>query len=491
MRTIFILIGLCLGYLGALEAVKPNNAELCFMSATELLRRYEAKELSPVDVLQAQIERIEKENPKINAISVKHYDEALAQAKESEKRYLEGNPRPLEGLTCAIKDEVKVKGWCVTMGSLILKDAPAVIEDGAFAERLREMGVIMHMQANVPEFCCNAVTWNRLFGVSRNPWNTTYTPGGSSGGSAAALAAGFTTLATGSDMGGSIRIPAAMTGLYGFKSPYGRIATSLCQYETDGPLARTFEDLNLFQNALSGPNPKVISSIRPKLDYPKQYGDIVGWRIAYDPMDNWGLPMDDTVSKAMAQAVETLRSLGAIVEQVNLGFSVDDLETFTLGLFSTAMGPMCFNEPEKHPDLITPYMASLVKSYAHEASPQHLLKADEWIHFHHKQVQEKVFNKGYKAIIMPTLCTPYIVADLGNTPDNSMIFINGKPYSATKWVYFYTWPWNMLGQYPVLNVPIGITPERIPLGMQIISNTYDDLTAFQIASKWPCFERNP
>lgn len=463
---------------------KPSNDELCYMSATELLQLFKTKEISPVDVLKAQIERIEKLNSTINAVTFRHYEEAMAQALESEARYKKGNPRPLEGLTCAIKDDAEVEGWQSMMGSLILKDAPPAHENSALITFLRDAGVVMHVQTNVPEYYCNLVTWNYLFGVCRNPWNTAYTPGGSSGGASASLAAGFTTLAIGSDMGGSIRFPAAMTGIYGFNPPYGRVPTSLVQYESIGPMARTFEDMNLLQNAMCGPSPAMISALRPKLEYPVLYGDIKGWRIAYDPMDKWGIPVDETVRKAMEKAVETLRSLGAIVEQVDLGFRADHFDTYALGIFSTSIGPFCFEGPQQNPEMITPYVAALVKKYAERISPKHVTQAEEWIYSHSKEIQRNVFSKGYKAVIMPTMCSPYVVADLGSHPGNNVVTINGQPHAADSWAYSFTWPWNMLAQHPVVNVPIGLTPERIPMGMQIIGNVYDDLAAFQVASAW-------
>jgi Asp-tRNA(Asn)/Glu-tRNA(Gln) amidotransferase A subunit family amidase len=316
---------------------RPTNEALCYMPVAELIQLFKAKVVSPVDLLKAQIERIEMLNPRVNAISERHYVEAVEQASYSAQRYLEGNPRPLEGITCAMKDDLMVKGWRSTMGSLLLKEAPPAEDDSPLTTTMRKAGLVIHIQTNVPEFYCNLVTWNKLTGICRNPWNEAYTPGGSSGGAAAALTAGFTTLAIGSDMGGSIRFPAAMTGIYGFKPPYGRVATSLTQYESEGPLARTFEDMNIFQNELAGPNPVMISSLS---------------------------------------------------------------------------------------------------------------------------------------------------ADLGTTSDNNCVSIDGKFYSAESWTYALTWPWNMLGQYPVINVPIGFTAERIPLGMQIISDTYDDLAAFQLACAW-------
>lgn len=177
-------------------------------------------------------------------------------------------------------------------------------------------------------------------------------------------------------MAGSIRIPAAMCGVYGFKPPYGRVATSLCQYESDGPMARTFADLNLFQNGLCGPSPLVQSSLRPKLEYPPQYGGVNKWKIAIDFNESWGLPIDNNIISAMKRAADVLREAGAEVEEVKLDFSTNDLETFVLGLFSTSMGPLCFSDAMKHNDKVTPYIADLVKTYSTQIGPEHLLKAE-------------------------------------------------------------------------------------------------------------------
>ncbi len=492
------IISISLLSLNPLQAITSetnlSKEELCYLSAIDLIDLFKKQVISPVDVLKAQIGRIEKFNPIINAVTYKHYEEALQQAKESEKRYKNGTPRLLEGLTCAMKDDLEVKGWVTTMGSLIRKDAVPAIKDSPLTILLKNAGVVMHIQTNVPEYYCNLVTWNFLFGTTRNPWNTNYTPGGSSGGNAAALAAGFTTLATGSDMGGSIRVPASMTGLYGFKPPYGRVPTSLIQYESQGPLGRTFEDIVIFQNAMTGPSPEMISSLKPKLIYPRQYGGIKGWRIAYASMKNWALPLDATIQKAMTKAVEILRSLGAIVEEVDLDFKAEDFDIYALGIFSTSVGPFCFNGPLQYPHLITPYMKKFVNLYAEKTSPQHASNAEDLTEAYSKKIQDLVFLKGFKAIIMPTLVSPYIAADMGATLDNGIVNVNNKAYQSDTWIYSFTWHWNLLGQYPVMNVPIGQTPEGLPLGMQIIGNTYDDLTVFQIAFNWskiapPFFKR--
>lgn len=467
-----------------LDAQKLSQEEICYMPVEKLLELYRSLKVSPVKVLEAQIKRIDSNDHSYNAISSKHYDEARLQAKESEQRYQNGTYRALEGITVLVKNEMEVKGWVVTLGSKILENAEPCTEDGAIITFLRNAGVVMHAQTNVPEFCCNVVTWSKLSGISRNPWNTAYTPGGSSGGSAAALVAGFGTLALGSDMGGSIRIPASMTGTYGFKPPYGRVPTSLVQYESYGPIARNVKDLYLLQKVISGISPKVISSIPVEENYLERRGDIRGWKIAYDPMTKWGLPIDNTIKNAMEESVERLRSLGAIVEEVDLGFRISDFDIYARGLLSTSMGYLCLSEPLKYPDLITSYMKNLVDKYSQQTSNKHIAEAEDWTKSKHYQIQEKVFLQGFQAIIMPTMCTPYVTADMGTTPENTVVTINGEKYPADTWGYILTWPWNMLGQYPVMNVPNGKTPENVPLGMQIISNTYKDDIAFQIAFEW-------
>lgn len=211
-------------------AREGSDAALCYAPVVELIAAFKAGRLSPVDLLQAQIKRIEEYNPLINAITYKHFDEAMAEAKELEERYKKGTQRPLEGITVAFKDESERVGWRVTMGSLAYKDAPPAEENSAIIDALEAAGAVLHVQTTVPEFYLSASASTYAWGTTRNPWNLDYSPGGSSSGSGASLAAGFATLATGSDMGGSIRVPASQCGLYGFKAPFGRVATSEISY---------------------------------------------------------------------------------------------------------------------------------------------------------------------------------------------------------------------------------------------------------------------
>ena len=198
------------------------DLDICYLSASEALEKFKNKSLSPVELLTETIKRTEEVNPKINAFNFFRFDEALEEAKKSELKYVKGDTwLPLEGIPLAIKDEVNIKGQPNKNGSLIFKDTIAESTD-IDVESLVNSGAIIHARATNPEFSLTSFCHSRVNGVTRNPWNVGMTPGGSSGGSAAALAAGCTTLATGSDIGGSIRIPAGACGVVGYKPPYGR-----------------------------------------------------------------------------------------------------------------------------------------------------------------------------------------------------------------------------------------------------------------------------
>ncbi len=478
-------------------AVAPGIGDTddpAFLPVDELIRRFQAGTLSPLDVLEAQIDRIVKYNGplnlsgeepanyltfngQVNAIAYEHFTEARAAACEAERRYRAGTARALEGITVAVKDENEVAGWRVSMGSLVLKDAPLSEENSALIDMLQAAGAILHVQTTVPELYMHVQTWSRLWGVTRNPWNLHYAVGGSSGGSGAALAAGFTTLATGSDMGGSIRIPASQCGVYGFRPPFGRVPTTEISYETLGPMARTLGDMVLMQNVINGPHPKVHSSLRPKLEFPHRYDSLKGTRIAVDYLDSWlAEGTDASVRTALAEAVEVLRGLGAVVEEVRLGWNYDAIfPVFMKGLLSTAMGSMLIL-PDEIKDQLTSYVRNSLAMMS-SMGPKELAEADALTTKLHRQLQEEVYGKGCQALIMPTLVTPYLTAE--NDPAVDSVPVNGKPVKGNRFAA--TYPWNLLSRYPIVDVPIGIADNRVPIGMQVVGNTYDDLAAFRVA----------
>lgn len=476
---------------------KFSQEELAYMPAVQLIELFKKGETTPSEVLEAQISRVKKYNGeynvsrrdllnepdtfnagKVNAITFDNFDEARKLAKEADERYRKGTARRLEGITVGIKDENEVKGWRVDCASLILKDAEPSTADGAMIQKLRKEGAIFVFQTTVPEQYLSPMTWSRLYGVTRNPWNLYYGTGGSSGGSGAALAAGFCTLATGSDMGGSIRIPAAMNGLYGFKPPFGRVATSENVYETLGPMARTFADMALMQDVIAGPSPEVHSTIRPKLGYPQKYALIRGQKVAVAYCKNWlqgGLSQES--DHAMDTTVAALKKAGAQVELIELDFSAESLmSTYFKGLMSTSMYAI-FDGLDTHRDKFSSYVKNL-ETYAGKLTPQNQVDAEKMLGRLHRDVQQKVFEKGCIALIMPTLATPYFPADLEATPDKAAQ-IHGKNYTST---YLMLTPiWNLASRYPVVDMPIELSGKNVPVGVQIVSNTYDDLNAFRVA----------
>ena len=476
---------------------KFSQDELAYMPAVKLIELFQKGETTPSEVLEAQISRVKKYNGeynvsrrdlvneldtfnagKVNAITFDKFDEARKLAKEADERYRNGTARRLEGITIGVKDENEVKGWRVDAASLLLKDHEPCTADGAMIQKLRKEGAIFVFQTTVPEQYLSPMTWSRLYGVSRNPWNLYYGTGGSSGGSGAALAAGFCTLATGSDMGGSIRIPSAMNGLYGFKPPFGRVATSDNTYETLGPMARTFGDMALMQDVIAGPSPEVHSTIRPKLDYPQKYASIKGQKVAVAYCRNWlqgGLSQE--ANHAMDSTVAALKKAGAQVELIELDVSAENfMPTYFKGLMSTSMY-VIFDGLDKHRDKFSSYVTNL-EAYAGKLTPQDQVNAELMLAKLHRDVQQKVFEKGCIALIMPTLATPYFPADLDATPDKAAQ-VRGKTYSSTNLML--TPIWNLASRYPVVAMPVELSAKNVPVGVQIVSNTYDDLNAFRVA----------
>ncbi|MFT7672939.1 MAG: Asp-tRNA(Asn)/Glu-tRNA(Gln) amidotransferase A subunit family amidase, partial [Gammaproteobacteria bacterium] len=272
-----------------------DNA-LCYLTASEALHRFKQKTLSPVELLKAVITRSEYLEPDINAFTDCYFDQALDQAHDSEKRFQNGTARPLEGIPLAVKDEFKLKGTRRTSASLIYRDRTDN-ETDVLIQRLLDAGAIVHAKTTTPEFCLLGSCHSRLWGQTHNPWNLDMTPGGSSGGSAASLAAGTTTLATGTDIGGSIRIPAALCGVVGYKPPYGRNPElpvfNLDFYSHSGPMARSVEDIALMQNVISGPHNRDIASLREKVTlWTHLKPDLTNWKIAWS-MDLGFLEVDE------------------------------------------------------------------------------------------------------------------------------------------------------------------------------------------------------
>ncbi|MEM7292874.1 MAG: amidase [Pseudomonadota bacterium] len=445
-----------------------SDADICYMPATELIDKFKRKALSPVELMQAVIDQAGKAEPVVNAFSHTFFDEAMDKAKKAEHKYATGaRIGPLEGLPIAIKDETYVKGYPCTNGSLPQKDYIAT-ETSVNNQRIFRAGGIMHARSTTPEFSCAGYTHSKLHGVTRNPWNPEYTSGGSSGGSSASLAAGTCSIAMGSDIGGSIRIPSATCALNGLKPSFGRNPEdppfNLDQYCHTGPMARNVRDAILLQNVICGPHPSDLVAIRPKLRLPLEYPDIRGWKIAYS-MDLGKFEVEDDVRQNTLRALDAFRDLGATVEEVNIDWPEDFYEAginYLAHLFGTSMAAAL----EEHGDLLTDYAA-----YWAEIGPKSSAKD----FLHSQEVAGMMYQsfgpimQKHNVFICPTNNLAAVKADHNQVRDR--VLINGKEVDPVLgWVM--TLPFNMMSRCPVMTMPTGMTSYRVPTSIQIVGNTY-------------------
>ena len=453
-------------------------SDLHYVSATEALAMFRDKELSPTELLDAVIERAETVEPAINAFAETRFDEALTAAKAAEARYRRGEPiGPLDGLPVAVKEEAPIAGQRNTLGSIPLRDVVAT-ETAAFVQRIIDAGGIVHARTTTPEFSSAPVTWSKLWGVTRNPWNPEYSPGGSSGGSAASLAVGSTTLATGSDIGGSIRIPSSFCGVVGFKPPYGRVPEvppfNLDHYCHEGPIARTVADCALLENVIAGPHPSDVASIRPKLEIPARLEAIAGLRIALSP-DLGCYNVDADVAANTMAAADRLRDAGASVQEVSLPW---DLETITKTVdihFAMIFGASMKDVFNKHPDQLTSYVRRLVMDSGQVSKDDFYagLMQEAAIYAPLGELLEE-----YDALICPTFAVPALPADYD---PGERLEVNGRP--VERWLdVLMTLPFNIASRCPVLSVPSGLSRDGVPTGLAVVGRTYDDVTAFRVAA---------
>lgn len=451
---------------------------LLYLSASDALRRFQAGTLSPVALTRALLDEAKRLAPVINATTAIHESAALAAAQESEQRWRDGHARPLEGVPVAVKEETPVKGWPTTGGSLLVNEVPT--ESHPMIDKLQQAGAVLHIQTTVPEFCCLGQTWTKRWGVTRNPWNTDVTCGGSSGGSGASVAAGLAPLATGSDMGGSTRIPAAFQGLYGYKPPFGRLASGpgeeLFAQAAEGPLARTVEDLVRMQNVIAGPHPASYNGM-PYTPLPLTYDDLTGWRIAYS-RHLGSKAVQREIVENMEAAIAGLRNRGALVEEVDIGWSQPEIaHTLMEGIFAVYFGEYLEQIPVADRPRLNTYIQQQMAQYCGKKNS--LMNTAELASDMHRTFHAKVWSAGYRAFLCPTTFTTALSADLDPTV-TPQILIEGEPIdSYLGWAC--TPAFNLLNRYPALSVPTGRAANGVPTGMQVVAPPYRDEVVFQVA----------
>lgn len=461
--------------------------ELNWLSAAKLSRGYAKRKFSPVEVAKACLAQIGKHDGAINAMCHVEEKSALAQAKASAARWKKGEALgPLDGVPVLIKDLLLTKGWPTLRGSKTVSRDQAWDQDAPSVARLREAGAVFLGATTTPEFGWKGVTDSPLTGITRNPWDLTKTPGGSSGGSAAAVAAGYGPLSLGTDGGGSIRIPAGFSGIYGLKPSFGRVpAYPLSPFGTVahvGPMTRTVEDSALMMNAIARPDARDWTSLPyEERDYTKKLGKgIEGMKIAFSPALGY-VEVDAEIAKAVKKAVKVLEELGAEVTQVDPGFA-DPAACFRVLWWSGARA-LLGKLPDEKKALLDPGLADVV-AQSMAITPEDYFEAVRERGALGSQM--RVFMQRFDLLVTPTLPIAAFGAGLLSPADEGQ----------SKWIYWtpFSYPFN-LTQQPAASVPCGFTKAGLPIGLHLVGKMFDDRTvlraskAYEDATEWG--ERRP
>lgn len=457
-----------------------STKQLCYISATDALAAFRIGDLSPVEVILALRERAEQVEPLVNAFTSTYWDEALVLAEDAAARYLDGTARPLEGIAIAVKDGTAIAGQPQTYGSKVYADHIAETTHPG-AQRLLDAGAIIIGRTTMPEFGEAGNCYTPLWGVTRNPWNLDYGPGGSSSGAGVALAAGMTTLADGSDIGGSSRIPASCNGVLGYKPPFGRnplpYEATFDPYMHYGPLTRTVDDMVLIQNVISGVSVEDIFSLRDDYRIPTEPEDITGWKIAYS-VDLGYFQVDDEVRHALLDTVETLRGLGCDVEEVELGWTEQAFDAWATVNASRGSAARKIGDVERWRDDVSDYVLDWLDKGS-SVSGSDLADALEY-HVEMYRSLGPVLERN-RVFLCPTNAIPSVPAE--RSPLDLDWMINGekvRPKIGEAW--FMTYPFNVLSQLPVLSAPIGRATTGVPIGAQLVGRSYDDASVMALAA---------
>ncbi len=454
-------------------------SDIAYMSAVQLAAAFRNKTLSPVEATRATLERIDRLNPSINAFCHVAHDSALADARASEARWSACAPlSPLDGVPAGIKDLLVTNGMPTMRGSKTVGASAPWPDDAPAVARLREAGAVIFGKTCTPEWGWKGVTDSPLTGITRNPWNPAMTPGGSSGGASAALAAGLGPLHIGTDGGGSIRIPNSFTATTGIKAHFGRVpAWPLSPMGTVahvGPMTRDIADCALLLNAITQPDARDWSSLPP---HDKDWSaglesGIQGLRIAYSPRLGYVKYVHPEVEAAVKQAVQCFVDLGANVEARDPGFA-DCGPLFATHWFATARNTFGKLPPEKF-KLMDPGLQATCEYAARYTIADFLDYQSARV-----QVGEtmKRFNTEFDLLVTPALALPAF--EVGRVAPDMPAGVTSTPEDWTWWTPF-SYPFN-LTQQPALSVHCGFTQSGLPIGLQIVAPAYREDLALKAA----------
>ncbi|MDA1279924.1 MAG: amidase [Chloroflexi bacterium] len=471
-----------------------SDRELGFMPTYELREMIGSKEISPVELMESHLRRADELDPQLGIFITRISDRAMDAARKSESAVLRGDPLgPLHGIPVPYKDTEPMAGVRWTHGSLPYKDNVAET-DSIPLERVVKAGGIITGKTNTPENGFAGTTENLLGPPARNPWNPDKTPGGSSGGAAAAVASGLTSFAPGGDGGGSIRIPAAFSGVYGIKATQGRVARaanltrnagySVVNNATSGPLSRTVRDAAITLAVMSGHDPRGEFDTLPDEvpDYLSALNKgVKGLKIGWTP-DMGGNPVDPEVAEVAEQAARSFEEMGATVETVE--FTPSDYEEvfWTFFDYFTIKGLHATKDDfENNRELLTEYFGEYMDR-ANTLSAERMWQILCNIGWDRKYVNE--YFDSYDLLLSPTLAVPAF--DIGKAPD----VIGGKRVPHRLWGFTpFTYLFNLTGN-PAASAPAGFSSGGLPIGLHIIGNMKDEVTvlaasaAFEEARPW-------
>jgi Asp-tRNA(Asn)/Glu-tRNA(Gln) amidotransferase A subunit family amidase len=454
------------------------DLDLCYTPAVELADNYRNGEISPLEVVQNSLDRIDQVNAKLNCFCFTYPEQALQKATAAEQAFADGTARPLEGIPVAIKDFTPTKGKTTTRGSKLLEHW---IPDWnpVLVERLEAAGAIMVGKTTTPEFATSGFTDSPLWGITRNPWDSSRTPGGSSGGSGAAVATGCVPFAEGTDMGGSVRIPAGLCGVVGLKPSIGRIPmdiidTSYCNISHFGPLARTVSDAALFLDTVQGEHRSDIQSLpRCELSIPSP-SDVRGMSFAFDVSLGF-CAVDPGVENNLRASVEALREAGASVQEVELGWDakIVDMWYGTWAIFMAAAYDNTTRVPlDENRDRMSQGLVKLIE----KGRKIDAVSARKW-EFERTRYWRKLgaILENHHALLCPTMA---ITAPPIEMRDSDF---GGFDSQGLLQCMDMTGAFNYMAQCPALSVPSGFA-DGLPTATQIIARRWDDALALRIGA---------
>ena len=446
-----------------------SEDDLIYRPATELADLIRRREVSPVAVVEAALARIEQVNPQLNCFCFVYGEEALAAARAAEQAVMAGGELgPLHGVPLAIKDLTPTKGKRTTLGSYTFEHwVPE--HDAVIVERLGAAGAILVGKTTTPEFAHAGFTQSPLWGITRNPWNPAMSPGGSSGGSGAAVASGCLPLAEGTDMGGSVRIPAAECGIVGLKPSLGRIPMDILPSQVDnishfGPLARTVGDAALFLAATQGPDDRDISSLPGTLDLDAPLEPALAGRRLALSIDLGCYKVHPEIEANARAAAADLAAAGALVEEVELQWS-PQIDRDWSKMWGVFMAAYFGDRLEEWRERMDPDVVKLIEAGRRMSALDYkrleLRRSEQW-----RKLAQVLAR--YDALLTPTMAQPTVPVEEKHAKPP------GLDREGRQLGRFMTEPFNLVGQCPVLSLPTGFTADGLPTALSVVGRRYDE-----------------